>query len=80
MDKNPTTQSSVPLKEETISVIIVNGTYFPGQKLRFKLNDPSYNFCKILNTIFLENLWWRFIIYFSIIPQPFKIIIKAKFN
>ena len=26
---------------KTIPVAQVNGVYFPGQKLRFKINDPS---------------------------------------
>ena len=27
-------------REDTIPVIVVNGVYYPSQKLRFKLNDP----------------------------------------
>lgn len=28
-------------KRETIPVALVNGVYFPSQRLRFKVNDPS---------------------------------------
>ena len=31
---------SVNMREDTIPVIVVNGVYYPSQKLRFKLNDP----------------------------------------
>lgn len=48
---------SVPLREATIPVIVVNGVYYPSQKLRFKLNDPQLNFCiyPSFNQRFLES-------------------------
>ena len=39
-------EHSIKIREDTIPVIVVNGVYYPSQKLRFKLNDPSYSFCK----------------------------------
>ena len=41
--------SEMPFKfrEDTIPVIVVNGVYYPSQKLRFKLNDPQLSFRKI---------------------------------
>lgn len=36
----------VKFREDTIPVIVVNGVYYPSQRLRFKLNDPNMNFCK----------------------------------
>ena len=32
------------MKVDTIPVAQVNGVYFPGQKLRFKINDPGRKF------------------------------------
>lgn len=45
-DNKPSKTLQVPTKEATIPVIVVNGVYYPSQKLRFKLNDPQLNFCK----------------------------------
>lgn len=42
----------VKAREDTIPVIVVNGVYYPSQKLRFKLNDPTYSFCT-LNSILI---------------------------
>jgi hypothetical protein len=41
-NKEPETKllSSIKMREDTIPVIVVNGVYYPYQKLRFKLNDP----------------------------------------
>ena len=41
------TKKQVKMREDTIPVIVVNGVYFPSQKLRFKLNDPQLSFCKL---------------------------------
>jgi hypothetical protein len=47
--KDPSNQNNMPaaptpktvkMREDTIPVIVVNGVYYPSQKLRFKLNDP----------------------------------------
>lgn len=40
--------AQIKFREDTIPVIVVNGVYYPSQKLRFKLNDPQLNFCKYL--------------------------------
>lgn len=50
-DSDPTApvtgiNNTIKLREDTIPVIIVNGVYFPTQKLRFKINDPSMDFRK----------------------------------
>ena len=38
--------NTIKVREDTIPVIVVNGVYFPTQRLRFKLNDPNMDFCK----------------------------------
>ena len=43
---NPISSYQIKMREDTIPVIVVNGVYFPTQKLRFKINDPNLNFRK----------------------------------
>jgi hypothetical protein len=59
----------IPLKfrEDTIPVIVVNGVYYPSQRLRFKLNDPNMNFRKITTLLpILESFNER---YFGIVSK-----------
>ena len=39
-DSNVPITPGIKMREDTIPVIVVNGVYYPSQKLRFKLNDP----------------------------------------
>ena len=48
---SPVSSYQVKVREDTIPVIVVNGVYFPTQRLRFKLNDPNMNFCKVPNMV-----------------------------
>lgn len=45
-EKSGAVPKTVKMREDTIPVIVVNGVYYPSQKLRFKLNDPQLSLCK----------------------------------
>ncbi len=43
--KTSSEEHKLKYREDTIPVVVVNGVYYPSQKLRFKLNDPQLSFC-----------------------------------
>ena len=47
-DQSLSKQFPITFRTDTIPVIVINGVYYPSQKLRFKLNDPSISFRKDL--------------------------------
>lgn len=44
-DADHHTDPTLKFREDTITVIVVNGVYYPSQRLRFKLHDPNMNLC-----------------------------------
>ena len=47
---------TLKFREETIPVIVVNGVFYPSQRLRFKLHDPNMNLCNVPRDPFSRKL------------------------